>query len=680
MRPGIGAHSLSLRLVIVMMATTLVALIVALGAMVAYDLRTYHESWIEDMNAQAELLGHTTAPALSFNDARMAKENLHFLRLTKVRAAAIYNANGALFASYLAPGEPHTLPKLPGDEGVQIVDRKLMVFKRIVENDEILGTIYLRTDYALFDRIGQYAGIAAIVITASMLVAFLVSWWLQRIVTRPVLAIAEVAREVVQEGSYSRRADKISDDEVGVLVESFNDMLNEIERRTNELEISNKDKALEVEERRMVQQEVMRLNQELEQRVQERTLQLAASNTELERARQAAESANQAKSEFLSSMSHELRTPLNAIIGFGQLLSSESFATTPDQRQQYTEHIVRAGRHLLELINEILNLAQIESGKLSVSLEPVELDDVLADCKNMVEPLCEQRGIRLLFPPPHGLCVMADRMRFKQIMLNLLSNAIKYNRDAGAVVVECVATQNQCIHIAVQDTGMGLTPEQVSMLFQPFNRLGQEASTIEGTGIGLVVTRRLIELMNGEMGVTSTVGMGSVFWLELPAAPPRAPLVVPALVTPASDDHPSPAAPSGRVTLLYVEDNPASLRLVQEILGTRVDWHLISAPDARLGIEMAQAHLPQVILMDNNLPGMDGAQALDILRLDPRTSGIPVIALTAHAMPDAIRKGLQRGFFRYLTKPIDVRELIDAIEAALSGAPAPSNPSPPNRL
>ncbi|MDI1258823.1 ATP-binding protein [Aquabacterium sp.] len=659
--------SLQRKLLAMMLLTTLAALVVALGAMITYDLRAYHRGWVDDMTAQAQLLGRTTAPALSIDDKRAASDNLGTLRFQpKVRAAAIYGPDGSLFATYAALGEKAPLPPRAQADQVDISKASLVIFTRIVEDDKVLGTVYLKADYELFDRVVSYAGIAVGVSALSMLVAFLVSMWLQKIVMSPILDMGKTAREVVAQRDYSRRVKKTNDDELGELVDSFNNMLIEIERRTLALETSNREKVREVDERRNAQHEIMRLNEELEQRVQERTRQLEASNQELNLATQAAESANQAKSEFLSSMSHELRTPLNAIIGFGQLLTSDVMSPTAEQKKTFTEHILRAGRHLLELINEILNLAQIESGHLSLSLEPVSLQEVLQDCQTMVEPLGDQRGVRTLFPASCDLTVMADRTRLKQVLLNLLSNAIKYNRDMGAVVVDCSAHGERRIRVAVQDTGMGLTEDQLKLLFQPFNRLGQEAGAQEGTGIGLVVTKHLVESMGGEIGVTSTVGMGSMFWIELNASEPMPTFVHDEVTTAMASkiEH----HPHNCYTVLYVEDNPESLKLVEQILSTRPDIRLLSAPDGRMGVELARAHLPDLILMDNNLPGLDGASAQAILRKDPKTEHIPVIALTANAMPRAINQGLASGFFRYITKPINVKDLLEAIDAGLESA------------
>ena len=398
---------------------------------------------------------------------------------------------------------------------------------------------------------------------------------------------------------------------------------------------------------------------------------LQETNVELEGAKFAAEKANLAKSDFLSSMSHELRSPLNAILGFAQLMESGTPLPTPSQKGSI-DQILQAGWYLLELINEILDLALIESGKLLLSPEPVSLADVLIDCQAMIEPQAQRGDIRVSFPQFDSLrFVDADRTRMKQVFINLLSNAIKYNRAGGEVEVTCSTNDAKRTRISFRDTGEGLSADKLAQLFQPFNRLGQEGGAQEGTGIGLVVSKRLVELMGGEIGAESTVGVGSVFWIELNAT------VAPQLVV--EETEPMAVAPMERRagaqlhTLLCVEDNLANLMLVEELMVRRPDFRLLSARDGNRGIEMARNALPDVILMDINLPGISGIQALKTLTGDPATAHIPVIALSANAMPRDIEKGLAAGFFRYLTKPIKIHEFMGTLDEALKFAQAQSD-------
>jgi PAS domain S-box-containing protein len=385
---------------------------------------------------------------------------------------------------------------------------------------------------------------------------------------------------------------------------------------------------------------------------------------ELNEAMAVAEKANLAKSDFLSSMSHELRTPLSAILGFAQLMESGSPSPTASQKRSI-DQILKAGWYLLELINEILDLALIESGKLPLSLEPISLTEVVRECHAMIEAQAQKRDITMAFPKfeiPYF--VKADRTRLKQVLINLLSNAVKYNKAGGAVVVDCVLGTPGRIRICVRDTGEGLTPHKLAQLFEPFNRLGKEAGIEEGTGIGLMVSKRLVELMKGEIGVESTVGVGSVFWIELNlTAKTQAAAVT---TEPAAAVAQAQVHGNGRVrTLLYVEDNPANLMLVEDLIARRPDIRLLSAKDGNHGVEIARASLPDVILMDINLPGISGIQALKILGADPATAHIPVVALSANAIPRDIEKGLEAGFFRYLTKPIKVSEFMTMLDVAL---------------
>lgn len=393
---------------------------------------------------------------------------------------------------------------------------------------------------------------------------------------------------------------------------------------------------------------------------------LQENTIELETAKAIAEKANLAKSDFLSSMSHELRSPLNAILGFAQLMESDSPAPTPSQKASI-DQILHAGWFLLELINEILDLAVVESGRLAISLEPVSLPEVLIECQDMIEPQAQKRGISMSFPSFDGPCfVKADRTRLKQVLINLLSNAIKYNRKDGTVIVECAETATGTMRLSVTDTGAGLSPEMLAQLFQAFNRLGREATAEEGTGIGLVVSKRLVELMQGTIGAESKVGGGSVFWIELiHDTDPHAEYVKAASTAMAGL---SIRKGPNESLLLYVEDNPANLQLVEQLIARRPDMRLLTAMNGKDGIELAIDCVPDVILMDINLPGISGIEAMKTLRLNPATSHIPIVALSANAMPRDIEKGLAAGFYKYLTKPIKVNEFMETLSVTLEFA------------
>jgi PAS domain S-box-containing protein len=395
------------------------------------------------------------------------------------------------------------------------------------------------------------------------------------------------------------------------------------------------------------------------------------AETKLNELKLTAEKASLAKSEFLASMSHELRTPLNAILGFAQLIESDTPPPTLIQKRNIN-YILNAGYYLLELINEILDLAMIESGKLSLSMMRVSLAEVFHECEAMLESIAKKRGIVMKFPhldTPYF--VIADRIRLKQVLLNLLSNAIKYNKLNGMVVVVCTEINPGCVRISVEDTGDGLTAENLTQLFQPFNRLGKEASLEKGTGIGLVASKRIVELMKGSIGVESTVGQGSVFWVELNLTEELQPHLadepqVVAHVVNADTTTLAPVQYDAKIyTVLYVEDNPANLMLVENIIARRPDINLLSAIDGEQGIETARKSLPDAILMDINLPGISGVEALKILTKEPLTAHIPVIALSANAIPMDIEKCMEAGFISYLIKPIKINELMDVLDAVL---------------
>jgi len=395
---------------------------------------------------------------------------------------------------------------------------------------------------------------------------------------------------------------------------------------------------------------------ELELRAHE----LEQSNEAAQRARAEAELANRAKSEFLSRMSHELRTPLNAILGFSQLLELDN--PSPEHRES-VEHILAAGRHLLQLIDETLDIARIEQGRLALSIEPVHLGEVMRESLDLVRPLAGPANIRIRVDAAQfDRRVLVDRQRLRQVLMNLLSNAVKYNRDGGDVTITCAPTPGGRLRVAVADTGPGIPAEMMGRLFLPFERLGAERTPVEGTGIGLSICKRLVELMGGHIGADSEMGRGSTFWVEL--EPAEAPQERPG---PAAQGIPAaPAGTGGDATVLYVEDNLSNLRLVERILARRPATRLVAATQGSLALELAREHRPELILLDVHLPDMEGDEVLQRLREDPETRDIPVVAVSAEATPRKIERFHAAGARAYLTKPLDLRQFLQVVDEILT--------------
>ena len=385
---------------------------------------------------------------------------------------------------------------------------------------------------------------------------------------------------------------------------------------------------------------------------------------ELKEAQRAAEAGSAAKSEFLSSMSHELRTPLNAVLGFAQLLQRDKKEPLSARHRERVDQILKGGEHLLRLIDDILDLSRIEAGQVMVSPEPVDALEVLREVVTTIEPTASRSGVTLeIAPAPADLpTIAADRTRYAQILMNYGSNAIKYNRAGGSVTFALTVPRPGFVRVTTVDTGMGIPLDKQDKVFQPFQRAGQETGPIEGTGIGLTITKRLAELMGGSVGFKSTELKGSEFWIDLPVHVSKSAAGTEA-ATAAAESLRLGAASNGLI--LYVEDNPANVTFMKDLLTTFDGVELITAPTAEMGIELARARLPKAILMDINLPGMSGIEALRILRETPETKKIPVIALTAAASERDKQRGIGAGFYRYLTKPVKVDELEAALDALL---------------
>jgi signal transduction histidine kinase/CheY-like chemotaxis protein len=447
---------------------------------------------------------------------------------------------------------------------------------------------------------------------------------------RITIPLAELSRATasIAGGDYSRRVATRRRDEIGRLDRAFNAMTGQIQEA----------------------------QQRLEARVAERTAELAGARHEADRA-------NRAKSEFLSLMSHDLRTPLNAILGFAQLLKEDHLDA---EQHEHVCQILSGGQHLLDLISDVLDITRIETGQLSLSLEPMSVRDVVHRAVELVKPLAAQRDITLeidAIAPHQG--VRADRQRLHQILLNLLSNAVKYNRHGGRVTLAIVPTLPGRCRISVTDTGAGIPDSKVALLFQPFERLGAEQTSIEGTGLGLALSRALAEAMGGSLGVTSVVDSGSTFWVELAEAEHQDEMVS---ATPSTQPAVHTRAAQGGV-VLYIEDNLSNVRLIERILGKRPAIELLHAPHGAAGLAMVRERHPDLVLLDMHLPGMSGEEVLRDLWSDPATRSLPVVVMTADATPGLARRLKAAGATAYLTKPLDVAEVLQIVDSLLNARP-----------
>lgn len=627
------SRSLSERLVRINQSSILLALAIVMVLFIFAGAITGLIKLLDDSHSKANFFAQNIIAPLVASDKDTATELLSVLvNEVDVLSVAIYDRHGEQFASssrinHYAPDRFDLLRP-----GVDYGFLRFTLVRPLIYDRQLYGSFLLTIDMKpLYMQIGWVSMITIFAAMFALLYTRRFSVRLSSQVVQPIDDLSQLMERITHHNEFNLRADPSDIKEFQKLADGFNAMLEEIVDRDNRLS-EHRD--------------------HLEDMVKERTSQMTEAKNEAERA-------NKTKSEFLSSMSHELRTPMNAILGFAQLLEYDD-ALSLDQRENIDE-ILKAGRHLLVLINEVLDLAKVESGKVELSMEPVELGPMIADCVSLVQPQADKNAITLNVNVEEHVFVRADLTRLKQSAINLLSNAIKYNRKAGRVDVSVELQDDNKYRIYVKDTGQGIPKEKQVKLFEPFNRLGAEGGTIEGTGIGLTITRRIVELMGGTVDVESEVGQGSCFWIELPRVEVE---LSQASISDEQIAHFYSEVDGGIIgesTILYIEDNPANLRLVERIISGVDNLKLITANEPELGINLAISTEPSLILLDINLPGMSGYDVLKFLRKQPAFQNTPILALTANAMPRDIERGLKSGFDDYLTKPIQVSVFLERI-------------------
>jgi signal transduction histidine kinase/DNA-binding response OmpR family regulator len=638
---GIQNYSISKKLTWMNMLVSGVALLLACASFVVYDLYTYRNVIAHNLSTEAQVIGSNSVSALMFNDPGAAQNTLSALSASPhILYAAIYTADGHQFAGYWRDDSRKSLPLLALPVGQTqahwLMDGQMALVQSISFQGKPTGFVYIRSDLqAIDERLQTYAVIAAAVLLISLIVALVISRISQRVISEPVMKLAQTVRIVSHEKNYSiRAATTINRDEVSTLIESVNEMLEQIQQRDTALQ---------------------RAQNELEHRVQERTTQLAAANKELDLRNREVERATRLKSKFLASMSHELRTPLNAIVGFSDLLAEQTAGALNDKQKRFVNHIKQGSAHLLQLINDILDLSKIEAGQLELRSEKFQINDALPEVLSTIRPLAMAKQITVQNTLEAELAIYADRVRFKQILYNLFSNAVKFTPKDGRINLECVE-QGDFISISVTDTGIGIRAEDQGIIFEEFRQVevGKDA-TQEGTGLGLAITKRLVEQQGGQISLISEPGKGSRFTFTLPAAGAKTRTT--AIQAASATAQRRAAAGEVRKPLVLVVDDEVPAR---ELLASYLDseYRTASAESGGEAMKKAQQLRPDAITLDVMMPGGSGFETLMALRKNPETANIPIIIVS---IVDQKQVGFALGAADYLIKPIRKSVLLETI-------------------
>lgn len=639
-------NSISRKLTWMNMFVSGAALLLACTAFIAYDMLTFRASMVRNLSTQAQIISSNSVSALLFNDPQSAENTLSALKAAhNILSAGIYSTDGQLFASYSrdSAGQIPAIPALPPGvlEIHSFKNKEVLLVRSIVFEGKPSGTVYIRSDLEeLNSGLKRYVGIASIVLSACLVAALLVSSIFKRAVAGPIIHLAEAARAVSREKNYSVRAPRTrASGELAILIDAFNEMLAQIQQNERALRD---------------------VHDDLELRVKERTAELEKAKGEVEafsfsilRAKEELERASKFKDQFLSTMSHELRTPLNAVLGFSELLTEERYGTLNERQQRYVKHIHTGGKHLLSLINDILDLSKIEAGRLQLTIENVPVRTLFAEVLDSLRPLADKKSQTLSREAPTGLNVRADPTRFKQILMNLVGNAIKFTPEGGEISLSTCCLDG-AIRVEVRDSGPGIPPEEQKRIFEPFYRLGDTDKKIEGTGLGLAITRRLVELHGGNLGIESQPGSGSCFFFNLPVADLAK--VRKALVSQ------SEVQPPEFARILVIEDDRAAAQLLQSHL-TSAGYEVVLCDQPARALQMAAELHPSAVTMDIIMKPVNGWELLSAFKTDPRTAKIPVVLVTIIDQPAT---GASLGADEYIVKPVQKAILLSAVERCLN--------------